>query len=62
MEGVMDHLSRETSRLLREDEALELSLVELVVAASDHSDDQYEISDLVDGLVATGRVSVLQAA
>jgi hypothetical protein len=58
----MDDLSCQTSDLLEHGDSLELSLVELVVAASDHSEDQYEISDLVDGLIETGRVTVREAA
>jgi hypothetical protein len=35
---------------------LELSFVELVVAASEQSEDEQEVADLVDGLLASGRV------
>jgi hypothetical protein len=62
MEGTMDVWTEQTRELLETEDSLELTLVELVVAATECSEDENEICDLVDGLIETGRVRVLAAA
>ena len=60
----MDLIAERTLEALAGDdggESLELSVVELVVAACEFSDDQGEISDLIDGLVETERVRLVRA-
>jgi hypothetical protein len=54
----MDHSSRRTREFLESGEPLELSFVELVIAASECSEDESEIYELVDGLMESGRVSL----
>jgi hypothetical protein len=49
---------RQTRALLETAIELDLSIVELVVAASECSDDAYEIDDLVDDLVDSGRIRI----
>ena len=39
-------------------ERVEASLVELIVAASEHSEDEYEVADLVDAALATGQLQL----
>jgi hypothetical protein len=46
--------------LLEGDDRLELSFVELVVVASECSEDESEIFDLVDGLIDSGRVRLME--
>ncbi len=45
--------------LARHEEVVEASFIELVVAASECSEDENEIFDLVDGLLGSGRVRLL---
>ncbi len=47
----MDAIAQQTLEALEGAEGEELSIVELVVAACEFSEDQGEIADLVDGLV-----------
>jgi hypothetical protein len=54
--------SVQTREWLEDGDQQELSLVELVVAACEFSEDETEVADLVDGLIATGRVVVREAA
>ncbi len=54
----MDHGTTRTRELLERGEPLDVSLVELVIAASECSDDGFEISDRVDTLLASGRVQI----
>jgi len=54
----MDACSTETREMLEGEQSLELSFVELVIAASECSEDETEIADLVDGLIASGRVTL----
>ena len=58
----MDQGQQETLEWLEQDGELELSMVELVVAASEASEDQQEIADLIDGLIEQGRVSPTPSA
>jgi hypothetical protein len=58
----MEEWRTQTLEALKSTQALELSLVELVVLASECSEDGSEISDLVDGLIDSGRVAVRVAA
>ena len=53
--GAMDRGQQETLDWLEQGEASELGFIELVIAASEASEDQQEIADLVDGLVDAGR-------
>jgi hypothetical protein len=46
--------------LLEGDDRLELSFVELVVVASECSEDESEIFDLVDDLIDSGRVRLME--
>jgi hypothetical protein len=48
----------QTRTLLETATELDISIVELVVAASECSDDAYEIDDLVDDLVDSGRIRI----
>jgi hypothetical protein len=48
----------QTRTLLETATELDLSIVELVVAASECSDDAYEVDDLVDDLVDSGRIRI----
>ncbi len=54
----MDFSRASTRELLEGDDALELSFVELILVAADCSEDESEISDLVDGLLGSGRVQL----
>jgi hypothetical protein len=66
--GRMDHradspspcseLQLQTRELLDSTSDLDVSIVELIVAASECSDDAYEIGDIVDGLVDSGRLRI----
>jgi hypothetical protein len=56
----MDTCSTETREMLESEQPLELSFVELVIAASECSEDESEIFDLVDGLMRSGRVTLDQ--
>jgi len=47
-----------TRTLLETAIELDISIVDLVVAASECSDDAYEIDDLVDDLVDSGRIRI----
>jgi hypothetical protein len=58
----MEDWRTQTLEALETGPTLELSLVELVVMASECSEDGSEISDLVDGLIDSGRVAVRVAA
>jgi len=51
-------LQSRTREMLRSASSVEVSIVELVVAATECSDDAYEIDDLVHGLVESGRFQV----
>jgi len=51
-----DPWQQQNHQLLEQADGLELSLVELVLAASECSEDEGEVSDLVDALVETGKV------
>ena len=48
----------QTRTLLETATELDISIVELVVAASECSDDAYEIDDLVDDLCDSGRIRI----
>jgi hypothetical protein len=52
----MDACSTRTREVLESEEQLDLSFVELVIAASECSEDESEIFELVDGLMQSGRV------
>ncbi len=52
----MDLGRSDTCRLLEGEQELEASLVELVIAASECSEDAWEIADRLDSLLASGRV------
>jgi len=52
----MDHWSARTRDLLDGGEGLEASLVDLVLAACELSEDETEIADRVDALLHSGRV------
>ena len=54
-------LQMQTRELLDSASDLDVSIVELIVAASECSDDAYEIGDLVDGLVDSGRLRILRS-
>ena len=54
----MDQFELETARLLEGDGPIVGSLVELIVAASDTSDDAWEIGDCLDEALRSDRVSV----
>lgn len=56
----MECSSQPTRVLLEGDDRLELSFVELVVVASECSEDESEIFDLVDGLIDSGRVRLME--
>ncbi len=56
----MDAIAQQTLEALEGAEGEELSIVELVVAACEFSEDQGEIADLVDGLVETERVRLVR--
>jgi hypothetical protein len=51
-----DPWQQQNNQLLEQADGLELSLVELVLAASECSEDEGEVRDLVDALVETGKV------
>ena len=51
-------LQLQTREVLDSASDLEVSIVELVVAASECSDDAYEIGDIVDGLIDSGRCRI----
>lgn len=54
----MDGIELETPGLLEGDDRFGGSLVELIVAASDTSEDQWEIADRIDELVDGGRAQL----
>lgn len=54
----MEFGTEDTRALLDGEAALETSLVELVVAACECSEDAGEIADKVDHLLASGRVTL----
>jgi hypothetical protein len=54
----MEVCSTQAQKILESEEQLELSFVELVIAASECSEDESEIFELVDGLMQSGRVSL----
>lgn len=54
----MDSCSARTRQLLQSEDPLELSFVELVVAATECSEDESEIFDLIDGLLESDRVQL----
>jgi hypothetical protein len=58
----MEDCQNQTREVLAAGDTLELSLVELVIMASECSEDATEIADLVDGLIDSGRVEVEAAA
>ncbi len=51
-----DPWQRESRELLEQADGIELSLVELVLAASECSEDEGEVIDLVDVMLETGKV------
>lgn len=51
-----DPWQQESRELLEQADGIELSLVELVLAASECSEDEGEVIDLVDAMVETGKV------
>lgn len=51
-------LQLQTRELLETAGDLEVSIVELIVAASECSEDAYEIGDLVDELVDSGKLRI----
>ena len=53
-----DPWQQQNRELLERANGLELSLVELVLAASECSEDEGEVCDLVDGLLETGKVQL----
>ena len=54
----MDLGGAQTRNLLEGADDLELSFVELIVAASECSEDEGEIFDLVDGLMLSDRIQL----
>ena len=52
---MQSHVTR-TIEHLESSAEIELSFVELVVFASELSEDEQEVGDLVDGLLASGRI------
>jgi len=46
-------------RLISASEPLEATLVELIVAASECSEDEYEVADLVDAALRSGQVGLV---
>jgi hypothetical protein len=54
----MDVCGEETRTLIEGDAPLEGSLIDLIVAASECSEDEAEIFDLIDGLLESGRVAL----
>jgi hypothetical protein len=58
----MDDLADQTRSLLETGDSLELTLVELIVAVSECTEDESELCDLLDGLIETGRVRLQAAA
>jgi len=52
----MEVCSTQAQEILESEEQLELSFIELVIAASECSEDESEIFELVDGLMQSGRV------
>jgi hypothetical protein len=57
-ETAADSWQQRNLELLEQADGIELSLVELVLAASECSEDEGELRDLVDGMVETGKVVV----
>ncbi len=49
----------ETRAILEGDEKLELSFIELVIAASECSEDESEIYDLIDGALTGDRIDLV---
>ena len=54
----MDAATDATMELIEGEEPLAGSLVELIVAASECSEDAFEIEDLLDDLLDSGRVDL----
>jgi hypothetical protein len=56
----MDVCGEETRALIAGDAPLEGSFIDLIVAASECSEDEAEIFDLIEGLLDSGRVELSQ--
>ena len=55
----MNHWGKRNQEILDKAESLESSLVELVVAVSESSEDESEIFDRMDALLESGRIRIL---
>ena len=51
-----DSWQKQNHRLLEQADEMDLSLVDLVLAATECSEDEGEVRDLVDAMVETGKV------
>jgi hypothetical protein len=54
----MEEPSTSLATTISRDQCVETTLVELIIAASECSEDEYEVADLVDTALASGRVEL----
>jgi hypothetical protein len=55
----MDTNSNESRALFEGDDPLEASLIELIICASECSEDEMEVADQLDAVLASGRVQLV---
>jgi hypothetical protein len=58
MEGTMEDFANETASWLGAQPEIELEIGVLVAAASDWTEEEMELDDIVSGLVESGRVQL----